>query len=141
MIEFLRILFLGKMLLITPQPVDLDGMVEFKLGEPLTAITAGATLEIDVSSMISKRREEPIIDFRRRVDEAFPAGTVEATLFGENVRVEMPYTGNYAYSDAGVTLLLQSKDGVPTGVEFSRLTITSQSTLRSIAVRWRNHQL
>ena|SRR5688572_25697929 len=141
MLEFLKILFFGKVFLITPQPVDIDGMVEFKLREPVAAITSGATLEIDVSSTILKRRDESITDFRRRVDETFPAGTVVATLFGDSLLVDMAYSGNHAYSDNSVTLLLQSKDGVPTGVEFTRLTITSQSTLKSTLVRWRNYEL
>ncbi len=140
MIEFLRILFFGEVFLITPQPADLDRVVELKLGEPIAAITAGASLEIDVSSTISKQREEAIMDFRRRINETFPAGIVEATLFGENVLVKLGYSGNYAFSDTSVTLLLQSKDGVPTGVEFTRLTIASQEAMKSINVHWRNYR-
>jgi hypothetical protein len=141
MLEFLRILFFGHVVLITPQPVDLYGTVEFSLEEPVAAITTGATLEVDVSSMIAKPREEPIAAFRQRVDAMFARGAIEATLFGANdVSVHMQYNGNHAYSDTGVTLLLESADDVPTGVEFTRLEVSSQMTLKSVTLSWRNYK-
>ena len=56
MIEFLRLLFFSNILLVTPQPIELRGEVELKPLAPLVAINEGASIWIDVSSMVNLSR-------------------------------------------------------------------------------------
>ena len=141
MIDFIRILLFAKTLLLTPEPIDLFGDVELRPLKPLTAITAGADIEIDVSSMFTKPKEEDVVDFRRRLAETFPTGTIEAKLFGEGGQVEiLSFDGNSAFSDHAVILLLGAKNGVPTDVKFERVLITSRVKLHSVNVSWKNYK-
>jgi hypothetical protein len=78
MIEFLRLLFFSNILLVTPQPIELRGEVELKPLAPLVAINEGASIWIDVSSMVKRRREETALDLDLRVKELFPDGAIEA---------------------------------------------------------------
>lgn len=139
--EFLRILLLGKTVLLTPAPIDLFGEVELNLQEPLTAVTTGASIEINISSMITKPRQEGILEFRRRIKEAFPPGNIEATLTGKDTQpVMLRYDGASAYSEHEVILILNADGGVPTGFEFERLIVTSRIKLKSVTVSWKNYK-
>lgn len=139
MMEFFRILFFAKTVLLTPEPIDLVGDVELELKEPLVAITRGASIEIDVSSILTKRKQESIIEFDRKVAEIFPVGGIEANLFSEDeVKVILSYDGGAAYTNDRVFLMLYADGGVPTDVEFDRLMIRSRIKLTSVTVSWRN---
>lgn len=139
MLDFFRVLFFAKTILLTPEPITLLGDVEIRPTLPLTAITAGASIEIDVSSMMTKHQKEGIVEFRRRVTEAFPSGSINAKLFGkDNREVILSYDGGVAYTDKAVYLGLYAHDGVPTGVEFNRVKLTSRVQLNSVKVSWRN---
>jgi len=139
--EFLRILFFAKVVLLTPVPIDLFGDVELKPRKQLTAITTGASIEIDVSSMITKPQQEGIIEFRRRVAEMFPAGTIEVKLFGKDKReVVLRYGEGAAFSNDAVFLVLYADDGVPPDVEFERVLLTSRIKLKAVKVAWKNYK-
>jgi hypothetical protein len=50
--EFFLILFFAKSVVITPEPVDIASIVTFDLPEPVSAITSGAHVRIDVSESL-----------------------------------------------------------------------------------------
>ena len=139
MMEFLSILFFAKTVLLTPVPIDLYGDLDMRLRTPLTAITSGASVEVNVSSMISKPEKEGILEFGRRIKSAFPPGTLEAKLIGnDGQEVKLSYEGNYAYSNDAVLLVLTANNGVPKKVEFERVVVTSHIKLKSVLVSWKN---
>jgi hypothetical protein len=141
LMEFLRILFFAKMVLLTPEPIDLHGSVELRPREPLIAITTGASIEVDVSSMITKNPQEGVVEFRRRVNTMLPLGAIEAKLLGSETRaVALRYDGSVAYSENQVMLSLTSDTGVPTGTEFTQVVVMSRVDLKSIKVSWRNYK-
>lgn len=139
--EFLSILFFAKTVLLTPVPIDLFGDLDMRLRTPLTAITSGASVQVNVSSMISKPEKEGILEFGRRVESAFPPGTLEAKLTGKDGQeVRLRYVGKYAYSSDAVVLLLTADNGVPKNVEFERIVVTSHIKLKSVLVSWKNYK-
>ena len=138
MLEFLRILFFAKTVLLTPQPVTLLGDMELRPQEPLTAITSGAGIEIDVTSMLARRQDEGIVDLRRRVVEAFPRGRIEARLLGKGPEVLLRYEGGVAVSDDAIVLGLVAEGGIPTDAEFDRVILKTAVKLESVRVSWRN---
>ncbi len=139
--EFLSILFFAKTVLLTPVPIDLYGDLDMRLRTPLTAITSGASIQVNVSSMISKSEKEGILEFGRRVESAFPPGTIQAKLTGnDGQEVKLSYEGNYAYSSDAVLLTLTANNGVPKNVEFERIIITSHIKLKSVLLSWKNHK-
>ena len=69
--EFFLILFFSKSILLTPTPVTLEGIVSLVPEEPISAITTGASVEIDISSIIVKGQNEGIVEFRERLKKIF----------------------------------------------------------------------
>ena len=76
-------LFFSKSVLLTPQPVDLDGILEIKPKRALTAITSGAHLTIDVTDVIGP--PSGILETRDKVKKQFPSGIIEAELYSEPI--------------------------------------------------------
>jgi len=141
MMEFVRLLFLAKTILLTPAPIDIFGEIELKPAKPLTAITAGASIEIDVSSMIKKHKGEDIIQFRRKVEETFPASMVEAKLISvSRQELILSYRGDCAYSENAVLLILRAEGGVPIDIAFQTLVVRSRKKLEAVTVSWKNYQ-
>lgn len=138
--DFIRILLFSKMVLLTPHPVDLAGTKEFKPDTPLRAITEGATIYVDVTSMIGLMQPtEGIVEFRKRVNKTFPAGTIEAALVATNgVKIVLEHKGYVSFSDKNVWLELSREGGVPTEIEFDRVVITSRLELKQVKIHWRN---
>ena len=138
--DFIRIMLFSKMILLTPNPVDLARTKEFKPETPLKAITEGATIYIDVTSTIGpKPKAEGIVEFRERVNKTFPAGSIEAALTGKNgVKIVLEHKGYVSFSDNDVWLDLNREGGVPTGIQFDRVVITSRVELRQVKIIWKN---
>jgi hypothetical protein len=137
--EFFLILFFSKTILLTPDPINLFGEMEIIPDKPLKAITSGATIQLDVSSMIGKN--QGITEFDKTMEKNFPAGSFQATLYGSNNKeVTLRYDGHYSFSDKDVRLTLSTDSGVPTDAEFSKVRITSSIRLKNIKVFWKNYK-
>ena len=138
--EFFLILFFGKAVLLTPVPIDLHGRVEMVPPEPIKAITSGASIEIDVSSKITWDGKENILDFRKRVAELFPSGTITASLVRpDSSELALVYEGFYSISKDDVRLSLYAPNGVPTGIEFTKVIVDSTIELNGIQIIWKNY--
>jgi hypothetical protein len=140
MIYFIRLILFSKTVLLTPVPIDLTGEVELVPTKPLTAITPGAALEIDVSSTISRRREiEGILEFDKRLAGEFPDGSIQAILTDTSAKeVLLSFTGKHAYAGESVFLILNADGDVPTESEFTKVVIKTEREIHSVLVYWRN---
>lgn len=141
--EFFLVLFLSNIVLLTPEPIDLFGETVLNLTGPLKAITSGAGIEIDVSSIVHEEKlwDEDILGLRENLNKRFPVGTVRAILHTKNGRVIELNDGHYAHSKHKVWLLLSASQGVPTGIEFDKVVIiTNKVTLKGVKVLWRNYK-
>lgn len=138
--ELLRILFFSKTILLTPHPIDLHGRIELIPDEPIEAITNGAGIEVDVSSMIAWKNHENIMLFKRRLLSLFPPETISVKLIGENAELEMYYDGSYSFNENIVILYVEAKNGVPVGVKYNKVVVSSGVKLKHIKVYWRNYK-
>ena len=134
--ELFAILFFGKTVLLTPNPVSIDGRFELMLDEPITAVTGGASLQIDVSSTI---QVTTISETRQTVSSRFPDGCLSAVLFGANGEVILQDNGT-SISNRDVRITLASVSGVPVGDEFSRIEVQSCLELTDVEIYWKNHK-
>ena len=126
--DFLLALFLSKIIALTPQPVDILGTLEIRPTEPIEAITSGASIEIEVSHLLGEKRG--IDETNRELEALFPAGTIEAELHSVGHQpVTLRYEGKYAWSGNTKSLILSGASGVPTGVEFSKVVVTSHALI------------
>jgi hypothetical protein len=138
MIDFILAFLLGHTSLLTPAPVDIRGSQEINLTKPISAVTDGATLQIDVSSVVSPK----LGPFRvpASVLEAFPKGSITATLSQTHgsASVKMVYSGDVMLLSNEVRILLPPKTSIATRVKFDRITITTSKQLPAVKIYWNN---
>lgn len=139
--EFLLILFFAKELLLTPVPVSFNGSLIVVPEKPVSAITKGATLQIDVTQMVPVGsgglfRYWETGEFKRQ----FPPGALSASLVEVNGRTTvLHYEGQAAISKDRLWLVLGNDKTVPTGVQFVKISIFSEIPLENVKIYWRNY--
>jgi len=138
--EFFLILFFSKTVLLTPDPINLHGRLELVPDKPIEAITSGASIQVDVSSTAAWNGKEDILVFRKKLSDLFPPGAIKAKLVGKGKEVTLSYQGNYQFNKDNVMLSLCADNGIPTGVEFTKVIIESSIDLNRIKVYWKNYK-
>jgi len=140
--DFLLILFFSKTVLLTPDFIDVDTNMtgfELSLDERLSAITQGATIQIDVSEMLMKDGGKNVLEIRDAVRNRFPDKSIEVGLIGGQEEVRLTYQGAVMANNDSVRLILSS-DAFPTGVDFSRMVIKTDVELIKVKIYWRNYK-
>lgn len=135
--ELLMMLFFSKSILLTPQSVNLDGILEIKPKKKLTAITSGAHLKIDVTEVIGP--PSGILETWDKVKKQFPSGIIEAELYSDNNQpIILFYEGYSSMSTNEVWIDLYSDSGIPTNVKFNKILLRSQIKIPTVKVIWVN---
>ena len=139
MLEFLKILFYAKSILLTPQVIDIDGELSIDLNPPVSAITKGAAVVIDVSSISDEigTKGLGIKKSREFLNKLLPKGSVFAKLQNKNDTVVLDRMA-FALGNSDAKLILSAENGVPTGVDFNTLDIVSNVPLERVTVTWKN---
>ena len=99
--NFFWILLFGSFVALTERPIDLvSGENDVPLRVPISAITHGASLFIDITSMIPK--DEVTIELSRRwVEKNVSHGCLKAVLRGENpAAVPLEFKGGSSFEPA-----------------------------------------
>lgn len=140
--ESILIMFLGKTILLTPAPITVPAGgsgVSIHLVEPISALTSGANIQIDVSGMaVDARSKADYRQSRKFVDSTFPVGSVEVTLEGdESNPATLSFHGASATRENMVRLILSRKN-LETDIEYRRLTVRTTVELSGISIYWRN---
>jgi hypothetical protein len=138
--EFLLILFFSKMVLLTPDPVDLYGEKDIYPKDLLTAITSGASVEVDVTDFMGgiDIKKIGIVESRKLLEEKIPEGSVKCVLYSSTgEKIYLDDTG-YALSNNAARLTLSASSGVPTNIKFNKVVITSRINLKGVKVYWKN---
>lgn len=139
--EFLLILLFGRAMVLTPDPVSFHGAIVLVPTEPIEAVTAGASVLIDVSSMISERDKERLWFSDEVFLELFPVSSVHGKLIGrEGTEVALEYTGGYSIGQDAIEMSLVARHGVPTGTKFNRVVVESKMKLVDVRVVWKNYK-
>jgi len=139
--SFFKLLFFAKTILLTPAAVDIQCEMVFTPNEPISAITLGATLQIEVSAMIRWTSGESIAEFRDDLNTRFPPGSIHASLIGaDDETVMLEFSGGHSFTENSTRLILSAIDGVPTGTDFESVIVTSQIQLDGISVYWQNYR-
>ena len=141
MLDFLIILFFAKTVLLTPDFIDIDVSNElYKLdfAKPVRAINSGASIQLDVTEMLSSDIDKGVTVIRTEIKELFPDGSIEATLFGEGSNINLEYRGSLI-SKNSIRLQFKSNQ-MPTDKEFSSLVLKTKVNLKRVKFFWRNHQ-
>jgi len=144
--ELIKILFFGKAVLLTPIPIDIDvmepqwqGQYEIVMDKPISAITGGARIEIDVTEMIDVESFSDYRKIRQQVESKFPPGSIEILLVGEeNTKI---YSTEFSSIGKDSVSLIVGDIVFPIGVSYSKAIITSYVTLERVKVIWKNYRM
>ena len=137
--NFIKLLIFSKTILLTPSPIDLHGEVVIVPEQPLTAISAGAHLTVDVTAIFGGPEAFWKIEEERQ--KKIPDGTLEARLFTEDGEsVLLTYNGLSSSKDKLLAKLF-AEDGVSTEVEFVKVVVNSKVPLHDVRITWENASL
>ncbi len=140
--DLLRVIVFSNTVILTPAQIDIEpGMFEMELAYPVSTITAGAALYIDVSHMLPDD-VEGISRAREWVKKTFPEGTISATLSSsaETQDAALLYSGESAWSEGKVVLILPSASELPKNVEFDKINFETEVALLGVVLAWKNHK-
>lgn len=138
MIDFLLSLIFGSITLLTPAPIDVQKKTVITLSKPISAITDGATIQVDISSTVPEKNGlTEGVDTARRT---YPARSIAGTLSQSNGTISIPYiyTGQIIMTKEGARILLEPTAKLPERVEFDTITIMSQLELKQVNLYWKN---
>jgi hypothetical protein len=138
---FFLILFFSKTVLLTPQAIDIHDRVLLRPDESLSAITTGATLQIDITKDAGgvDLKEEGVIALGERLRSRYPYGSVKCFLYTKNERKIILDRIGFIYANHDARLVLTSLSGINTDMEFRKVEIITAVPLMSVKVYWKNN--
>lgn len=139
--ELILTLLFAKELLLTPVPVSFKGPLTIVPEKPISAITKGAALEIDVTPMLPVRAGSlfkywEMGAFKRE----FPPGAIRAALVEKDGRtIALQYDGQAAVSNGRLWLMLSYDQAMPTDAKFVKINVFSEVSLKDVRIYWKNY--
>lgn len=138
--EFFLILFFAQSIAITAEPIDIKNSVSLNLVDPISAITSGAHVRIDVTNSLAGAVDfSNIVSVLDHLKMQFPTGSVIAALTtttGERMVLD---NINGSTNGENAELLLSASTGLSIDVEFDELVIESVIELYGVTVTWQNY--
>ena len=123
--------------MVTQDPINIgtEG-VELAPAEKIEAITGGAALYIDITSYISA---DNAVDALREVEKRYPEGCIKTVLSTNSGQLVTLDSISGAWGGDNTQVRLSSSKGVPVGVEFTSIKISSCTEIRNTVVKWINY--
>ena len=139
---FLLILFFSKTIPLTTEPVTIISEMTIHPDEPLSAITKGASVKIDISKMLPNAnvKSSGILEAQALIEERIPYRSTRARLITEDDTEITLSDYGIALSNDGAWYSLSARNGVPTDLEFTKVIIESSVELHDVQVFWRNYK-
>ena len=139
MLNFLKVLIFGTWVSLTPEPVDLvPPALEIVLEDPISALTPGAHLRIDISQHITGT---DVISKLDQAKEFMASECLTAELFSAEGKV---YSLDYLYQSTGkdtTELVLARDGGVPVDTDFVKVVIESCKPVSEVVIKWSNFKM
>jgi len=140
-LTFFKILFLSKVVLVTPNFINVEHEQNINFIETVSAITEGAHFQIDVSSMF-KNQNVDIITIKDKISERFPLGSIKATLRSDehSKTVQLIFKGGVSWGGKeDIKIILRALSEIPTGVHFKSVLIETKIPLEGVMIYWSNY--
>ena len=138
MIDFFRAIFFGQTLLLTPMPVDIQSNYDLILSAPISAVTEGAYIGIDIASGYPSKSD--VFGALEAAKKEFPKGCVVAELSQSrgNRTLHMLYSGGFIGTKDGLRLMIEAAANSPIDVKFDKLHVTSCKVIAKARIYWKN---
>lgn len=137
---FFVILFFGKTLLLTGQPVTVgNGHLLVPLDEPISAVTNGAVLFVDITNMFPYLENGKISEIREEVGDKLKGETISATLKGDETNNNLTYNGGISIGKGKILISLVSDENIM-GKSWDEIEIKSSIDLVNVSLLWKNYK-
>jgi hypothetical protein len=138
--EFFLILLFSEWVQLTPLPVDISESMTITPEEPLSAITPGAAIHIDLKAFAPAVgiRETGITESLEMLGQQIPLDGLGGYLVTKDGSRIVLDNGFFSLQDDQAWIVLGSRSGVPTGIDFAELTIESRVEIRDVRIYWKN---
>jgi hypothetical protein len=152
----LKIVFLGKAILLTPVPVDIQEQHRIFLEKPITAVTGGARIKIVTSETktaneeMKKAREtspetsyDLVLSFQKKFKELYPEGSIVVKLCKKNESCVILNKGSgpWPLTSVDSSISFFHKDGVPEGEKYYTVEVITKVPLKEVEVTWENYSI
>ena len=139
--EFLKLLFAAKTILISTQPVVIESRFDLELAQPVTAINVNAMLQIELKENLCSEISE-MVEVRECVREQFQFDSIKAALFGKDKTIaHLLYKGISLRKEKGkyrVRLQLIGIEKEQLEKEFNKVEILTEKPLGQVELYWTN---
>ena len=137
--NFLKVIFLSSVMTVHGPDTFAPGSHPIELAKPLVAISPGASISIDVTSMVPAEQRESILGSREWVAKNFQGRLVKCSLSdATGSTVEFVFDGHSSFSEGAIYMDLHSASSVPVDREFIQLTLTTDAELSDVSILWLN---
>lgn len=139
--QLIQTLLFGGTFVITPTPVDItSSWLDLRLKDPVEALNSGATLEIDVTSVVPPTKPDghDALERLAKAEKLFPIGCAEARLVTQDQREVLLASVSPAASSTQTLLLLTNTTGMPADLKFSNVFVRASCPIMSTHVYWHN---
>jgi hypothetical protein len=138
--EFFLILLFSEWVQLTPIPVDLSGTLTITPDDPISAITPGAAVHINLAGSVPEAaiRNAGLQDSIDLLRQKIPLESVHGFLLtdaGEQIQLDQKF---FSLENDKAWLVLGSEVGVPAGVHFVEVTVNSSTQIHNALVYWKN---
>ncbi|MCG7560023.1 hypothetical protein [Pseudoalteromonas sp. McH1-42] len=139
MIELLKILFLSKFVLLTPEPIPINGQHKFNLTESIDALNYNARINIDVTAMIDEFLGGNVIEKLDVLSEKFPKDSVVVHLIESSAgdKITLRSVG-YSTSNNSMDLSFKYPKNAELGKSYDTIIIESNVPLKEVVIGWAN---
>lgn len=132
------VLLFSNIIQLNNAPIDISKELEIKLKKPISALTFGASVEIDITQMLDKKtiKSLDILLLKTVIEKKFPQGSVRAILQNNKQSIVLQHNGGMIIDNGSVRLRLYGD--VPTSVDFNNLKILTDVELKQVYIFWKN---
>lgn len=141
MLDFIKIMLLSSFTLLTPEPVSLKPGETITIEGPVSAITEGAAIYLDISSMVPINING-VSSVRNWEGTEFHDDFASVTLIDRqcNKEIELEFAGLSYGGGKRSMLIFSSERGVPEDKEYEAIKFKTDVELRDVLIYWKNYR-
>lgn len=140
---FVLSLFLGKSILLTPIPIDINGSFDIDIKNSLNVVSTRPYISIDITSMLLPQIKPGVdlLSFEKIFKAKFPENSIEASLFEKNGEITKLTNISFAQGNENNWLILSKNGDIATNKKFVKVVVTSKVPLKDVLIKWTNYSL
>jgi hypothetical protein len=135
MLDFLKMLFFTKFVLLTPEFINFEGEYSIIPEKPISALNSYAHISIDVSHMMTSYQGKDVIAKLDAMKKVFPKNSISAYVIDLEGRTVKFDKMSHASS---LRIILSASDAIIVGKEYKKIVLNSSISLNRVKVGWAN---